>query len=294
MSRVRAAPSEAAVLIPWDARLAPSERSAVPAAALFDRSSRTVRAPRLSAASMPARGRANERHPVRRFPEIPINRGPPDVCHDAASGVSMCRLLGVCFLVVGLFALSACGAPACPRSVTIRNNQDWANFVAAGCTSIPGELAFDAPGLAVLTPPATALAAVGSLTVSSRTGLTSLSMPALTTLNEGLSITNNNALTSLSLPVLKTASGALVVDTNIALTSISLPALTTCAVLFVADNTALTSLNLPALTSLSGSLNVHSNTALRQCLVDAIKNQLTPVPNGDWENGNNGMPNTCP
>ena len=254
----------------------------------------------------------------------------------------MWRWLVVCGGFVGALAFASCGGPTsatdagaldagapdagpgCVRDggLLLRYNQDWADFLRTGCTSITGQLSI-AAGLVVLSPPATALTAVGGLYVADNSTLTSLSLPALTTVSENVRVSSNTALTSLELPALTTVGGGLLVQYNTALTSLHLPALQTCGGLAastpldVHGNAALTSLSLPALTTASGglaiatnatladlglpalvtlrgSLSVTDNTMLRQCLVDAIKLRITTGPFIYTSSGNNGMPNTCP
>ncbi len=65
-------------------------------------------------------------------------------------------------------------------SLIISNQQDWTDFIDLGCTRVSGDLIISVPGLSSLSPPASALQAVGSLTVSDNPALTDFSLPALT------------------------------------------------------------------------------------------------------------------
>jgi hypothetical protein len=79
-----------------------------------------------------------------------------------------------------------------------------------------------------------------------------------------------------------------------ALTTLRLPAVTTVVdTLNIAGNVALTTLEVPVLSTVQGDLILVNNTALRQCIVAALRNQLTSSPLTYSASGNNGMPNTC-
>jgi hypothetical protein len=80
-----------------------------------------------------------------------------------------------------------------------------------------------------------------------------------------------------------------------ALASYRMPALATVGGdLTILLNNTLTGLDFPALRTVSGALTVSDNSLLRQCVVDALKAQLTTGPASYTATGNNGAPNTCP
>ena len=110
---------------------------------------------------------------------------------------------------------------------------------------------------------------VGKMVIYSNAALTSISLPALTTVSGGMSVYDNAALTNLSLPALTTVSGNLSV-TGSALTSLSLPALTTVSGNLSVTGSTLTSLSLPALTTVSGNLDVGDNAALTSFRLPAL------------------------
>ena len=128
-------------------------------------------------------------------------------------------------------------------SYTIRNSLD-ADWIAS-ITSITGDLVVDAPGL------------------------TSLDLPALTSVGGNLSIYGNDALTSLDLTALMSVGGDLYIGSN-SLTSLDLTALTSVGGLNIENNVALTSLDLTALTSVEGDLNISGNYALTNLAMPAL------------------------
>ncbi|MHB8873256.1 MAG: hypothetical protein ACYC8T_06175 [Myxococcaceae bacterium] len=137
--------------------------------------------------------------------------------------------------------------------------------------------------------------ATGDLSVRDTSTLTTLSLPVLSTVSGYLAIGGTGALETLSLPALTTVGGELSFYGNNWLTSISVPALTTVGGdLTVNSNFQLASLSAPMLTAVSGQLDVQNNRFLRQCLVDAIKTQLTTGPSSYTAVGNDGAPDTCP
>jgi hypothetical protein len=174
-----------------------------------------------------------------------------------------------------------CSGDLCPTlegNLTIRNIQDWQNLVAAGCSTITGELTILVPGVVTLTPPANKLAEVGSLDIPSNPTLTSLTLPALTKVHGTVGISQNVVLESLNFPVLTTTDGFIEASNNPALTDLGLPALASMPnmgeAMTILDNRSLTALSLPSLTTLGGTIQVIfqviSNTALSSISLEAL------------------------
>lgn len=97
------------------------------------------------------------------------------------------------------------------------------------------------------------LTTVKSLNVAGSNFLTSVSLPALTTATEVITITNCPILTTVSMPVLATAgtlgtlNTGVNISTNVALASINLSQLTTAEAITINGNTALSSVNISSL-----------------------------------------------
>jgi len=111
------------------------------------------------------------------------------------------------------------------------------------------------------------LTTVKSLGIGSSNFLTTISLPALTTATENISITNNPQLTTISMPTLVTAGSigtsntGVNITTNITLTSIDMSQLTAAELLTVSGNTALSSVNISALAT-AGTFSFISNPQL--------------------------------
>ena len=128
-------------------------------------------------------------------------------------------------------------------SYTIRNSSD-ASFISA-ITNITGDLRVEAPGL------------------------TSLALPALTSLRSDLTIYGNPALTSVYLPALKSVGEYLDIQ----------------------NDAALTSVDLSALTSAGEDLNIYDNPTLCNALAIALRDQLNDAGwsgNVDISDNNDG------
>jgi hypothetical protein len=113
------------------------------------------------------------------------------------------------------------------------------------------------------------LETAGRLDIYGQNALTTLSLPALTSLNWALDIEYNNSLTSVDLPSLTTISDSdgylgLYVSRNSALTTLHLPLLARSGRAGLFDNAALQSVTLPNLESLSGALYMELNPALER------------------------------
>jgi hypothetical protein len=120
-----------------------------------------------------------------------------------------------------------------------------------------------------------------------------LSVPVLATVG-GLYVQFTTALTSLSLPALTSVSGILQVYDNAALTNVSLPALTSVSGDFqVTENTALTSMSLPVLTTVGGVFRVENSFALPACQAQAVRDQLISFAETTTISGNDDA-GTCP
>lgn len=137
--------------------------------------------------------------------------------------------------------------------VTITTPDDWAKFVQSGCAGISGTLAITGTTVTELSPPATALVSVGSLQVLQNAHLVTLSLPALTTITEGIEIDGASALVTLDLPLATKLTGDLKLRDTSALLNVRLPKLETLdGVLSIMDANVLTTLALPALTTTQG------------------------------------------
>jgi hypothetical protein len=111
----------------------------------------------------------------------------------------------------------------------------------------------------------------GNLTINVD-GLSTASLPALTTVQGTLSVVGGRTLTSISLPALTAVQG----DVNISF------------------GQALTSISLPALTTVGGFLQVRNNPLLPTCQAEALAAQLSaPPPGGVIISGNNDA-GVCP
>lgn len=134
-------------------------------------------------------------------------------------------------------------------SLELRHIEEWESFVAAGCSAVSGELTVGVYGVDSLSPPATALVSVGALTVPTFATLTSLTLPALTTINGDVTVSAVDTLTSISLPALTTIKGNLTLLGNAALASVSLPELATIDGELAISSGLLTELDLSVLTT---------------------------------------------
>ena len=91
---------------------------------------------------------------------------------------------------------------------------------------------------------------------------TEISLPSLTTADQGITITSDDQLASVSLPAL-TSAGTLYVDYLLVLTTVDLPLLTTTSGgINLNDNPQLATISLPQVTTIHGPLAVGDDTAL--------------------------------
>ena len=157
--------------------------------------------------------------------------------------------------------LVAAKAAVCNGSYDISTPADLSAI--SSCTSITGNLVFPFSGLTSVSLPV--LTSVGGyLWLYGNSALTSASFPVLASVGGYLSLNSNYVLTSVSFPALTSvgASG-LSLYYNSALTSVSFPVLASVGgYLRLYDNDALTSVSLPVLTSVGGYLQLDSNNAL--------------------------------
>lgn len=101
--------------------------------------------------------------------------------------------------------------------------------------------------------------------------LTSLNLPALTSVGGIVNPYNLNALTSMNLPALKFVGGSFSPSNMPVLTSLSAPALTTVGSAFSPTNMpALTSLSVPALTTVGSAFSPNSLTMLTSLNLSAL------------------------
>jgi hypothetical protein len=167
------------------------------------------------------------------------------------------------------------GCTTLPGSYTIRNGWDLGNLVAAGCTSLTGDLVVDAPGLAaeVRIP---ALTEVRNLRVIGNDLLTGLSLPALATVRGELRVEGNPALAALSLPALATVEGPLGVVGCPALAALDLPALAAAGGLSVVA-AGVTSVSLPRLAAAGGGVSLQADPALAAVDLPVLASGLVEV-----------------
>jgi hypothetical protein len=188
----------------------------------------------------------------------------------------------------------------CTGSVTIASNADGDAMAARGCTSLAGVLYIT--GASVTRVDLPALTRIeNDLSISDASVLTSISLPALTTISGDLWVRSDSALTALGLPKLTTVGGNMYVLSNPTLPDLSFPSLTTVVGSLVGnlsfeENSALTSLSLPVLNTLPGSLSISSNTVLPQCLAVALKDHLVAEHGftGSWTITGNDTIAVCP
>ena len=109
----------------------------------------------------------------------------------------------------------------------------------------------------------------GSSAFSNCFSLTSINLPALTTIS-GSAFSNCYSLTSINLPALTTISGGSAFYSCSSLTSINLPALTTISSSAFYSCSSLTSINLPALTTISGGSAFYSCSSLTSINLPAL------------------------
>ena len=135
-------------------------------------------------------------------------------------------------------------------NVVITSNAEWATLVGGGCVIITGVLEISAPGVTSFTPAANQITSIGGLGILNNTTLTSLSLPALTTVTGEVNMGYDDALTSLSFPALTTVGSNFAASNMPALTTVSLPALKTLGgnLNFIMDP-ELTSVSVPVLTT---------------------------------------------
>jgi len=131
----------------------------------------------------------------------------------AARGV---RLVAVLLGSAGLTLLDACSSDdvrsvTCEGDVSITTTEEWAAFVARGCSSVTGDLRIWDSDLEVVGLPE--LATAHSVAIFGNPELKSVSLPSLTTVGT-LWVAGNVALTGLSLPALTRVDGELYVTNN--------------------------------------------------------------------------------
>lgn len=119
----------------------------------------------------------------------------------------------------------------------------------AGYSKITGRLTITAPSLPNVTLP-DLVEIGGDFVIDTSTGLTAVSMPALT-LSQRLVVSHNDALTSLSLPKLVYAGTAFELNDNALLATVTVPKLITSDEITMIGNPKLTS---PPLTGMIGSV----------------------------------------
>lgn len=177
-------------------------------------------------------------------------------------------------LVVACAVLVGCGSAApCPagnNTVSIGSSAEWAQFTAAGCATVPGELRIAAPDLRTLNAPA--LASMGSLAIQSSPLLQSVSFPALSAVQGSVAI-DAPSLASLEMPQLRNVQGDLAVDTP-ALTAFSLPSLRAVfGKLSLTNESAasvVASIDLPDLQTVGGAIEVSGYPRLRSLALPAL------------------------
>jgi hypothetical protein len=160
-------------------------------------------------------------------------------------------------LLLGTFFAACGGGYQCPGpggSLTISSSADWANFAQAGCATVDGQLLISAPDLTSLTPPATALTSVGSLDVEQNYKMTTLELPALTTLTGDLTVVLNAALTRVSFPKLAKAGGTFLVQWNDADPTLDFSSLQSVGGYFALSNVLGSPVEFPALQSVGRDL----------------------------------------
>ena len=125
----------------------------------------------------------------------------------------------------------------------------------------------------------------GCLVADYEDWLTSIDLPALSSVGDDLYISYNTALTSIDMPALTTVVDMLFIHDNAALTSLDMSALTTVGGPMKLNDTTLTSLDgLSSLTSVGiystaydGSLCIHGNACLSQDEAEAFAAGLDVV-----------------
>jgi len=145
---------------------------------------------------------------------------------------------------------SSPGPVVCTGDVTIASSAELAAFADRGCESVAGDLTIT--GVTSVELPA--LSSIGgSFHVDDSPALTRLSLPALTSVTGDVSVANDFALETLDLPALASVSGRLALTNDAALSSLDLLQLTMVSgALDVAYDNALTTLSLPALSTVGG------------------------------------------
>jgi Secretion system C-terminal sorting domain/Receptor L domain len=132
---------------------------------------------------------------------------------------------------------------------------------------------------------------VGGLLIDENLELTTLALPALTSVLEWINIDNNNALTSLDLSELTSVGKGLgIAYTYLTSLALPLPALTSVGDLFIGRNPSLTSLGLPSLTSVQGILSVGFNATLTS--LTGLDN-ITPGTITELRINSNPLLSTC-
>ena len=155
--------------------------------------------------------------------------------------------------------------PVCEGGIWDSSITSKAEFLEArGCTEINGNIRLEDETIAAIDFPV--LERVnGHVFIDGIIDLTTLSMPALTTVNDGyIGINNNDALEEINLSGLTTLLGSLSIYNNIRLTTITMPVLISIESysLRIEKNNSLTTLSLPVLTTVNADISITENDAL--------------------------------
>lgn len=167
------------------------------------------------------------------------------------------------------------GAAPCPGDVVIASKAALVVFAAQGCNYVLGTLRIDGTDVDRLELPA--LESVGGLEITGNTGLTAISLPALSWVGDQLVVERNSALSGLDLPELRWVGGTLAARFNRALATLGLPTLGAAGSLDVSGNLQLASLAAPALASVATGLTIHKNPGLSQCGAEALVARVPAV-----------------
>jgi hypothetical protein len=136
------------------------------------------------------------------------------------------------------------------------------------------------------------------LSVVSNTTIVALSLPALSIVQQGLTINSNAVLQTVDFPSLMSAD-SMQFDSNPAMVNLVLPALTRCRALEIGGNTLLQSINLPALVQINDTTNyyyaslslyVHDNPALVALDVPVLKYAKAVTINNNVELASTVLP----
>jgi hypothetical protein len=221
-------------------------------------------------------------------------------CTSATASATTDRGDGTTILVCGAEKVLVCTNPDCSGITDLFIwGTDLTSVSLPRLTSVSGDLwvgcSLGRSGNTALVrfilPALTSVA--GSLALNCNDVLTTVSLPALTTVGGDLNV-YGSALTGLTLPALTTVSGLeLWIAGNSALLNINLPELATTRSLRIMGNSALTSLALPALTSVGEELRISDNTSYPQCASESILAQLVSFTGTSTIFGNNTTA-TCP